>query len=501
MFIGNRLRRMLAGGTGSDPKSAPYSRNEQVILAAIFVVALAIRVAAAVWYPSVHHPDETFQYWEQGHRLAFGFGIVPWEYRMGIRSYFIPSILAGVMKVVAAFGGGPGAWTPAVQVLLSAISLSIVATAFEWGRRAGGTSAAVLAAVLATTWFEVVYFAAKPLTESIATSLLFPAAYMLCLRHSSRMLLVWGGLLLGLAFVVRFQLAPAVLVITLWCILVHGWRCSILAVIATPAVILTGGLLDWVTLGSPFQSVWLNFLVNAVEGKASNYGVQPAQWFLLHFSALWAGVGVVMLLLAFVGLTRAPVLLVIAVVIVLAHSAIGHKEYRFVFPAVPFLLTLAAIGTARLFDLAAATYSPGRRIAGLAFIALCFVATSINLANQPAFKGNWVKGSNGLAAFGIAAGIKATCGIGLASWSWVDTPGYRALGRDVPIYPLISEEHARELEPAFNVVVTRGDRWKSLEDRYEEVACSGDICVALRSGTCSSMPAQTVNPYLVRKGE
>lgn len=503
MFIAsrNRLRQLLIEGSASHTDQMPYSRNERIILAAILVLAFAVRVAAAFWYPSVHHPDETFQYWEQGHRLAFGYGMVPWEYRTGIRSYFIPSALAGVMKVVAALGGGPGAWTLAAQMLLSALSLSVVATAFAWGRRAGGMSAAVLAAVLMGTWFEVVYFAAKPLTESIAASLLCPAAYMLCLRHSSRMLLIWGGLLLGLAFVVRFQLAPAVLLIALCCIVVHGWQRSIPALLATLGVILAGGLLDWATLGSPFQSIWLNFVVNAVEGKASTYGVEPAQWFLSHFSALWAGFAMVMLLLVVVGFTRAPVLLLIAVVIVLAHSAIGHKEYRFVFPAVPFLLTLSAIGAARLFEAVAATFSPQRRTAALVLLALCLVATSINLADQPVFRGNWFRGSNGLATFGIAAGIGQTCGIGLAGWNWVDTPGYRGLGRDIPIYPLTSEEQAAQLEPAFNVVIKRGDRWKSLEDRYTEVACSGDICVALRSGSCTSMPTQTVNPYLIRKGE
>ena len=495
----NWLCRALAGETGQNLHVTPYLHSERVILAALLILALAIRITAAMWYPSVHHPDETFQYWEQGYRIAFGQGMVPWEYRTGIRSYFIPLVLAGIMKTVAAFSGGVDVWTPIIQVLLSALSLSIVATAFAWGRRAGGTSAAILAGIMTCTWFELVYFAPKPLTESISASLLFPAAYFLCVRHSSRVKPVVGGLFLGLAVVVRFQLAPAVLLIALANAVLNGPRRSLPAALAAAGIVLAGGMLDWLTLGSPFQSIWLNFVVNAVEGKASSYGVEPPHWFLLHFSEIWAGFAIVMVVLVLTGLRRAPILLFIAVVIVLAHSAIGHKEYRFVFPAVPFLLTLAAIGAGRLLD-AVVGYVPHRRVAGLAMVALSLTVTSINLANQPVFREYWFSGSNALAAFSIAAKVEQTCGIGLAGWQWVDTPGYRGLGLDVPLYPLTSAENGGQMQSAFNVVVFRGERPNTL-DQYERVGCSGAICIARRSGTCTPMPEQTVNPFLVRTGQ
>ena len=34
--------------------------------------------------------DEIFQTLEQGHRLAFGYGLVPWEYQSGARSGSCP---------------------------------------------------------------------------------------------------------------------------------------------------------------------------------------------------------------------------------------------------------------------------------------------------------------------------------------------------------------------------------------------------------------------------
>ena len=38
--------------------------------------------------------DEVMQYLEQGHRIAFGYGLIPWEYRLGIRPLLIPYFIA-----------------------------------------------------------------------------------------------------------------------------------------------------------------------------------------------------------------------------------------------------------------------------------------------------------------------------------------------------------------------------------------------------------------------
>ena len=53
-------------------------------LAGVLLLALAVRLGAMLTQTYVIFADETFQYLEQGHRLAFGDGIVPWEYHDGI---------------------------------------------------------------------------------------------------------------------------------------------------------------------------------------------------------------------------------------------------------------------------------------------------------------------------------------------------------------------------------------------------------------------------------
>ena len=64
----------------------------------VLAVGVALRIIAFNPY-AAHHPDESIQYLEQAHRLVFGYGVVPWEFRYFIRSWLIPLGLAGPMQV------------------------------------------------------------------------------------------------------------------------------------------------------------------------------------------------------------------------------------------------------------------------------------------------------------------------------------------------------------------------------------------------------------------
>lgn len=499
MDVMDRLAAILAAERPRNALPAPFGRGERLFLAGLLIAGLAARVIVAALFPSVHHPDETFQYWEQGYRLAFGQGMVPWEYRVGIRSYLVPGALAGVMQAVHWFGGGMEAWRLAIQALLSLLSMAIVATAYAWARRAAGIGAAMLVGVITASWFELIYFSARPLTEVIAATPLFVAAYLLCLDHRrGRAASLMGGALLGLALVVRFQLAPAVAIIALACLVDGGWRRALPAGLAALLVVAAGGLLDWITLGMPFQSIWLNFVVNAVQDKASQFGTQPFFWYLLFFMNSWAGFFVPLLLMILAGVRRAPLLLTVALGIVVAHSLIGHKEYRFVYPALPFLLTLAGIGGAVVYAKVAAALFPRAARMGFAVFALAWIFTAINLAAHDGYRGNFTRRAEEIAAFRIAAESDDICGIGLAGLFWVDTPGYSGLGVDVPIYPMTSAAEAEALAPSANVVVKNGSSRGLFDEGYEQIGCAGRICVVRRPGTCTPQPDQAINAYLIR---
>src|SRR5579872_4934988 len=77
-------------------------------LAALLLLALALRAPLAFW-PNIIHPDEIFQYLEPAWRLLGHDGIVTWEWRYGIRGWFLPTLLAGPVALgdlVAPDGAG-----------------------------------------------------------------------------------------------------------------------------------------------------------------------------------------------------------------------------------------------------------------------------------------------------------------------------------------------------------------------------------------------------------
>ncbi len=492
-------------GVGSDLVQQQWpapDRGELGWLAGLLAIGLVARIAVAVLFPSIYHPDETFQYWEQGYRFAFGGGIVPWEYRVGIRSYVVPGFLAGVMAVVHGTGGGTDAWRVAIQILLSACSLSIVGTAYFWARRVSGREAGLLAALMASTWFELVYFSSKPMPGVLAAATLLPAAYLLCAALPFQpWKQVVGGALLGLTFVLRFQLAPAILLVCLATILRsprHSW---VLQFSAMALVILGGGLLDWVTLGSSFQSVWLNFVINAVQGRAALYGTSPVFGFLQFYLAAWPVFIIAMPFLLEAGMRRAPLLLTVPLVIVVAHSLIEHKEYRFVYPALPFLLTLASIGAYEIYGMLANRLFPRLRQIGLVVLGFCWLGTSIGLATQTEFRDRLFSTSAPIAAFKLAGEVEGICGLGMAGMAWFEGTGNSGLGQGVPIYLLDQQADALTLEPAYNVLVQSGRDWPIIASRYTEIGCYGAVCVAVRAGTCQPNPDQDANAMLERAGQ
>lgn len=181
----------------------------------IIAVALLLRLYFAISFPNIHQADEVFQYLEQAHRLVFGYGVIPWEYREGIRSWVVPGFLAGILKIADSLGMfQPETYLFLVAAALSALSLSVVIVGFLWACRTQGVLAGLITAMLCAVWFELIYFAPKPLTEAIAAHILVIALYMAYpgQQTNNKRRLFAAGLLFGLVVTIRIHLAPALLV-------------------------------------------------------------------------------------------------------------------------------------------------------------------------------------------------------------------------------------------------------------------------------------------------
>lgn len=113
----------------------------------MFTVAFAARLLPVFVFPGINQQDEVFQTLEQAHRLAFGTGLVPWEFVYGASFWVLPGVLTGLMMLASLLGGGPSYYMPLIGSVLAALAAASALCAFLWGKRFFGTAGGVIAGI------------------------------------------------------------------------------------------------------------------------------------------------------------------------------------------------------------------------------------------------------------------------------------------------------------------------------------------------------------------
>lgn len=436
------------------------TRGRRTALVAMLAAALAARALVAWGIPNIYHPDEIFQYFEQAHRVLFGYGIVPWEHHDNVRSWLLPGFIAGVTWLATRVSEAPRFYVGAVHLAMAALSLVVVWVGFQWGERRGGLRGAVLTGLLAAVWFEFVYFGSRTLTEMAAGHLLPLGIWLIWPAGPTddRKRLLWGGLVLGFVVLLRLQLSPGVAVAALWAGRTH-FRTRWLPIAAGGGLAMVlGGIVDAITLSYPLQSLYTNFYVNTVENRASRFGVSPWHWYFGAIVENWRATLLVIVPLCLVALRRDAILAAVAGAIVFSHMLVPHKEYRFIYPAVVLLVILAGLGATRVAEWATERL-PRRwpRLAPIALAACVLVGMSIYRAYD---RFHWQWGPQRaiiLSIYDLQAydDIQA---VGLVNVPWWCSGGQTYLHRDVPIYHLSLDRHRfDDFAGSFNYVVTTAD--------------------------------------------
>ena len=416
--------------------SITKARTAAAALATTLVIGLALRIFVVCTQTYVIFEDETFQYLEQAHRLAFGSGIVPWEFIDGIRSWLVPGLLAGIMRMANAISSGPQFILRIIRVACAGLSLSVVLAGFHLVLRREGLPGAILTGILCAVWSELVYFAPSALTEVLAGNCLLLGILFGEIGDDTRTArrLVIAGALFGLAACLRFQYAPALLAAAIWQHRAAWRRWAYLTAGGLAVVLPVGGVLDWLTWGAPFQSIWLNLARNSWQGVSAGMGVAPWDYYLQYLLLTWQPAGPLLAVLVFVGATRLPAVAWAAVVTLVVHSLLPHKEFRFIYlvtAAAPILIGAGA--SALLGNLA----SRGGRVATTALLAatlLLATAQSYAAATRGPLASRWDWDRGTMQAFLAAHRAPNMCGLGVAGVPFYRTGGYTYLHRPVPLF-------------------------------------------------------------------
>jgi hypothetical protein len=319
-------------------------------LVGLVLLSVGLRLVPLIFEPSLNWWDEIFQATEQAHRVVYGTGLVPWEFQLGARSWLLPGVIAILMESARIAGEGPDIYLPVIAVAFAALGAAPVVCCVLWCRRFYGRAAALSGGVAVAVMPDLVYFGARTLSEVVAGHLLVVALYVLqpCGPALSRRRAFAGGLLLALVFVLRVQLAPALAFVVA---LTGMWapRRTLLAMSAGLLLVLAlSGVLDAATVGYPFRWIWRYVLYNTYFGASATFGVEAWSIYGLGELGIWSGGAFALIGLVLLGAQRLPLVLVTAAIIVVVHSAIPHKEYRFIYPAIQLGGVLAGVGLARV---------------------------------------------------------------------------------------------------------------------------------------------------------
>ena len=323
----------------------------------ILALGLGLRVYAAVSHLDISHPDEHFQTLEPASHVVYGFGWLSWEWTTGTRSWLVPALympLLAIFKVLGFSGGvAPIVGCRVLMAVLSTFTLYqfldlLKDSAFKRGVSLIALSVFVLspaciawsAMTLSDLWAMIFFWCALP--------------WVLRAIDSNRHLVI-AGALLGVSFLMRIQmiLFPVGMVLVLMFRRPRPWTLIAKVAGGYVAVVLFQGALDWATWGKPFHSVITNIQKNLFEHVASFYGVSPYYEYFMSVPRQMGAVliGLILVVAALAAVLRRArfrerdaLIVIPAVLYVLVHSAIAHKEIRFMFPVVPVFFYLFAWG-------------------------------------------------------------------------------------------------------------------------------------------------------------
>ncbi len=320
--------------------SQPYGAILKIAAITFFVIGVILRIVVSLYSLQALHPDEIYQYIEQAHRINYGYGKIPWEYQVGLRSFFIPFVLAGFTRFSSLFiHTSPEVFLTSIYLFSSVLSLNIPISLYYITKEILNQECGFIVLMISSIWYELLMYAPRPTPEVWSAYLLLITLALIVNQRKKSLLYVLSGFITTLAILMRINYVFFGLSLLIY--LFFTRRDRIFHTLMGVVMMLTlFGLLDFFTTGRFLGSIYINLIINLKEGVASgSFGRSEV---IYYFKKL---IGASLGLYAFAGLfflsrmtKRKALLLILFFSIVIPQSLIGHKEYRFIFLAIPILL-------------------------------------------------------------------------------------------------------------------------------------------------------------------
>ncbi|OJV44398.1 MAG: hypothetical protein BGO29_13835 [Bacteroidales bacterium 36-12] len=313
----------------------------------IFIIIAAIYLLTAINSNGYHHPDEHYQIIEfAGLKGGWNTGAdLCWEYDAQIRPALQPMLALVVFKCLGVLGVtnpfGLALGLRVLTALFAVFCIFVFIRNFKNKIEVKYHTAFVLLSFL--LWFlPAINIRFSSETWAGFTLLLSVVLLNDVQKQNRRSVYFLAGLLWGLSFEFRFQMAIALFGLFLWLIFIRKEKLKNLLLLLSGsfAAVFACTLLDSWFYGNWVFTPWNYFYSNLIEGVASHFGVAPWYYYLeqlINRPTPLIGMLLLSALLIMLFLDYKNIVLWCIIPFLIIHSLIPHKELRFLFPVVNFV--------------------------------------------------------------------------------------------------------------------------------------------------------------------
>lgn len=321
----------------------------------IILLSLFFHMMIPFFSKGFHHPDE-FYYGINYSFLKLGLfdAYEPsWEYIYKIRPWLLPTLFSGLISLFKVFTLDTFALITLLQVTSSLFGFLAHFFFYQTVQKKFNLSESALKVFCFFNFlmWPILYMNARTSSENWSTSFLL---FGMCLFFSKKTWkLILAGLLFGIAYSLRFQIG-----LVAFCMGVNYLafrKFQFLDFVKLSSGILLGigfGILsDYWGYGEWTFTLYNYFEQNILLGKMSNFGVSPWWYYfkkiILNLSP-FIGIPILISLVARIKEYKSDAITWSVVIFVIFHSALGHKEFRFIYSVLPLALVPFSIWVAKL---------------------------------------------------------------------------------------------------------------------------------------------------------
>ncbi|MBU2650857.1 MAG: glycosyltransferase family 39 protein [Bacteroidetes bacterium] len=329
-------------------------------LSLILLTAILVRVIAVIFSRGYGMLDDHFLVIEAGQSWVDGNDYNNWLPSSGNtepkgHSFFYPGIHSGIFWILEQAGlTDPQGKMYIVRFLHALLSLVTVVIGYRITYCISDKKTARMAALLLAIYWFMPFLSVRNMVEVVSIPLLMLGTWII-LKNSEpgerRWSYLWAGIILGLAFDIRFQTILFSGGLGLVMLIRRQWiPVLVLSAGYIIAVFLVQGVIDMFIWGYPFAE--LTEYINHNIIHSTDYIVSPWYTYLLLITGiLIPPVSIYLLAGFFISWKKNILIFLPAFIFLVFHSIFPNKQERFILPIIPFIIMAGLAGWNKFVNL------------------------------------------------------------------------------------------------------------------------------------------------------